>query len=219
MLQAARREEVDRLVHTSTSEVYGTARTVPIDEEHPLHRQSPYAATKVGADQLALSFQRSFELPVVVARPFNTFGPRQSARAVIPTIITQALVNERLELGSTAPTRDFVYVEDTVNGIMSCGLADGVEGEVFNLGTGVEVSIGEIVERVGALLGQELEVILDETRLRPEGSEVERLLADASKAKKRLGWSPRVELEEGLRRTIEEIRSSLDAYDASVYNV
>jgi dTDP-glucose 4,6-dehydratase len=219
VLQSARGHDVERLVHTSTSEVYGTARTVPIDEEHPLHPQSPYAATKVGADQLALSFQRSFALPVVVARPFNTFGPRQSARAVIPTIITQALVNERVKLGSTSPTRDFVYVEDTVRGVMRCGLAEGVEGEVFNLGTGVEVSIGEIIERVSALLGQELAVDLDEDRLRPQDSEVERLLADASKAKARLGWVPEVEFDEGLRRTIEEVRSSLDSYDASVYNV
>ena len=219
VLQAARREEVESLVHTSTSEVYGTARTVPIDEEHPLHPQSPYAATKVGADQLALSFQRSFGLPVVIARPFNTFGPRQSARAVIPTIITQALTGEVVKLGSTSPTRDFVYVEDTVQGIMRCGSVAGVEGEVFNLGTGVEVSIGDVVARVGAQLGQDLSVVQDENRIRPEESEVERLLADSSKAKVRLGWEPQVEFEEGLLRTIEESRGSLGSYDPSAYSI
>ena len=148
VLEAARREEPTRIVHTSTSEVYGTAQTVPIDEEHPLHPQSPYAASKVGADQLALSFQRSFGTPVVIARPFNTYGPRQSARAVIPTIVTQALSRDVIELGATDPTRDFLFVEDTVQGLIRCAEADGVEGEVINLGTGVEVSIGELAQRV-----------------------------------------------------------------------
>jgi NAD dependent epimerase/dehydratase len=219
VLEAARRGDSPRIVHTSTSEVYGTAQTVPIDEEHALHPQSPYAASKVGADQLALSFQRSFELPVVVARPFNTYGPRQSARAVIPTIITQALTREVVELGAIEPTRDFLFVEDTVRGIMRCGEASGVAGEVINLGSGTEVSIGELAERVLRLVGRELPVSLDEQRLRPPESEVERLVAATAKAEKLLGWRPSVDLDEGLRRTIEWLTGSLEAYKPSVYNV
>jgi NAD dependent epimerase/dehydratase len=219
VLEAARRAEVARIVHTSTSEVYGTAQTVPIDEEHPLHPQSPYAATKVGADQLALSYQRSFGTPVVIARPFNTFGPRQSARAVIPTIVTQALSREVIELGATDPTRDFLYVADTVTGIMRCATADGVEGEVINLGTGTEVSIAEVAERVLRLLGREVPLALDQHRLRPPDSEVERLVADTRKANELLGWQPEVELEEGLRRTIDWLTGSLSAYKPQLYNV
>ena len=219
VLEAARRGDSPRIVHTSTSEVYGTAQTVPIDEEHPLHPQSPYAASKVGADQLALSFQRSFELPVVVARPFNTYGPRQSARAVIPTIITQALTREVVELGAIEPTRDFLFVDDTVRGIMRCGEASGVVGEVINLGSGTEVSIGELAERVLRLVGRELPVSLDEQRLRPPESEVERLVAATAKAEKLLGWRPSVDLDEGLRRTIEWLTGSLEAYKPSLYNV
>jgi NAD dependent epimerase/dehydratase len=219
VLEAARRGEQQRIVHTSTSEVYGTAQAVPIDETHPLRPQSPYAASKVAADQLALSFQRSFGTRVVVARPFNTFGPRQSARAVIPTIITQALTRDVVELGATSPTRDFLYVDDTVQGIMRCGEADGVEGEVINLGSGQEVAIGEIAERVLRALGRELPVELDEQRLRPPESEVERLIADTSKAKKLLGWEPAVDFDEGLRLTIDWLTGSLDAYKASLYNI
>jgi NAD dependent epimerase/dehydratase len=219
VLEAARRAEVGRVVQTSSSEVYGTAMKIPIDEEHPLHPQSPYAATKVGADQLALSYQRSFGTPVVVVRPFNTFGPRQSARAVIPTIVTQALSRELIELGATGTTRDFLYVRDTVAGMTRCGLAEGVEGEVINLGTGVEVSIAELVERVLRLLGQDVPVSLDEARLRPPDSEVERLVADTTKAKYLLGWKPEVDLDEGLRRTIDWLTGSLDEYKPSIYNV
>jgi NAD dependent epimerase/dehydratase len=219
VLEAARRDEVGRVVHTSTSEVYGTAQTVPITEEHPLHPQSPYAATKVGADQLALSYQRSFGTPVAIVRPFNTFGPRQSARAVIPTIVTQALSREVIELGATDPTRDFLYVGDTVAGIMRCGLANGVEGEVINLGTGVEVSIGQLAECVLRLLGRELPVALDENRLRPPDSEVGRLVADTRKAKELLAWEPEVDLDEGLRLTIDWLTGSLSAYKPSLYNV
>jgi NAD dependent epimerase/dehydratase len=219
VLEAARREEVARVVHTSTSEVYGTAQRLPIDEDHPLHPQSPYAATKVGADQIALTYQRSFGTPVVVARPFNTYGPRQSARAVIPTIITQALAREVIELGATDTTRDFLYVGDTVSGIMRCGTAAEVEGEEINLGTGVEVSITEVVQRVLTLLGRDVPVGLDENRLRPPDSEVERLLADTTKAKVLLGWTPEVDLDEGLRRTIDWMAGSLGEYKPSVYNV
>jgi NAD dependent epimerase/dehydratase len=219
VLEACRREPVRRLVHTSTSEVYGTALRVPIDEEHPLNAQSPYAATKIGADQLALSFRRSFETPVVVARPFNTFGPRQSARAVIPTLITQALALESVELGSTHPTRDFLYVEDLARGCRRCAEAAGVEGEVINLGTGTEISIADLAETVFRLVGRESALSYSEDRARPPQSEVERLLADTSKARRLLDWSPEVTLEEGLKRTIEWFESSLDAYKPSIYNV
>jgi dTDP-glucose 4,6-dehydratase len=219
VLETARRGEHARIVHTSTSEVYGTAQTVPIDEEHRLHPQSPYAASKVAADQLALSFERSFGTPVVVVRPFNTYGPRQSARAVIPTIVMQALSRDVVELGATAPTRDFLYVEDTVLGMVRCAEADGVEGEVINLGTGTEVSIGEVAERVMQLLGRDVPLELDENRLRPQDSEVERLLADTTKARKILGWEPSVELDEGLQRTVDWLTRSLDAYKTSIYNV
>jgi dTDP-glucose 4,6-dehydratase len=219
VLEAARREEVTRLLHTSTSEVYGTAQRVPIDEEHPLHPQSPYAASKVAADQLALSYQRSFGTPVVIARPFNTYGPRQSARAVIPTIVTQALSREVIELGAVEPTRDFLYVGDTVQGLMSAAAAEGVDGEVINLGTGVDVSIGDVAERVLRLLERETPIARDEARLRPPESEVERLIADVTKAKSLLGWEAQVDLDEGLRRTIEWLTGSLGAYKTSLYNV
>jgi NAD dependent epimerase/dehydratase len=219
VLEAVRREEVARIVHTSTSEVYGTAMRVPIDEEHPLHPQSPYAATKVGADQLALSYQRSFGTPVVIVRPFNTYGPRQSARAVIPTIIAQALSREKIKLGTTSPTRDFLYVADTVQGVLGCATVERIEGETINLGTGVEVSIGDLAQRILRLLGVEVPVVLDEGRVRPPDSEVERLVADVSKAQKLLGWRPEVSLEDGLRPTIEWFTGSLSFYKTSVYNV
>jgi NAD dependent epimerase/dehydratase len=219
VLEAVRREEIARIVHISTSEVYGTAMRVPIDEEHPLHPQSPYAATKVGADQLALSYQRSFGTPVVILRPFNTYGPRQSARAVIPTIIAQALSREEIKLGATSPTRDFLYVTDTVQGLLRCATAEGIEGETINLGTGVEVSIGDLAQRVLRLLGVEVPIALDEGRLRPPNSEVERLVADVSKAKRLLAWQPEVSLDEGLRRTIEWLTGSLSSYKTSVYNI
>ncbi len=219
VLEAARNSGAARVVHTSTSEVYGTAQTVPIDEEHALHPQSPYAASKVGADQLALSFHRSFEIPVAIARPFNTFGPRQSARAVIPTIISQAISRDVIELGALEPTRDFLYVEDTVEGLLGCGLEASAVGEVVNLGTGTEISIGEVAERVLGLLGREVPVRLDEERLRPADSEVERLVAGTGKAKRLLGWEPEVEFDEGLRRTIDWLKDSLGAYKPSLYNV
>ena len=220
VLEACRREEVERLVQISSSEVYGTAQVVPIDESHPLQAQSPYAATKIGADQLALSYWRSYGLPVVVARPFNTFGPRQSARAVIPTVITQALTRDVIELGSTAPTRDFLFVRDTARGIMACGAAPAsVDGEVINLGTGVEVTVGEMVERVLAIVGRDLPVVTADERVRPGRSEVERLLADPSKARRLLGWEPEVPFEDGLRRTVEWMRNALGEYRPSVYTV
>jgi NAD dependent epimerase/dehydratase len=219
VLEAARRQGVGRIVHTSTSEVYGTALAVPIDESHPLQAQSPYAASKVAADQLALSYWRSFDAPVVIARPFNTFGPRQSARAVVPTIVTQALARDRIELGATSPTRDFVFVEDTVAGILRCAKVAGIEGHVLNLGTGVEVSIGAVAERVLEILGRRLPIVSAPDRLRPAGSELQRLVCDAGKAQALLDWRRQVDLDEGLRRTVEWIEASLGRYKPSIYNL
>jgi NAD dependent epimerase/dehydratase len=219
VLEAARRHELERVVHTSSSEVYGTPSTVPIAETHPLNPQSPYAATKVGADQLASSYWLSFETPVVTVRPFNTFGPRQSARAVIPTIISQALTRDRIELGSTETTRDFLYVEDTVLGIMRCGEASGIEGEVINLGTGGEISVADVVRRILELVGNEVEVVPADERMRPPGSEVERLVADTQKAQRLLEWAPTVDFDEGLRRTVEWFRGAVGSYKPSIYNV
>lgn len=219
VLEAVRRSGAERLVHVSTSEVYGTAQTVPIAESHPLHPQSPYAASKVGADQLALSFARSFDVPVVIARPFNTYGPRQSARAVIPTVAAQALTRDVVELGATAPTRDFLFVTDTVRGLLACATAAGVEGETFNLGTGVEVSIGEVAERIVRIVGRDVEIVTAEERLRPSGSEVERLVADPALLRERAGWTPQFDLEQGLAATVEWIRGSLDLFKPEIYNI
>ena len=219
VLEASRRADVGRIVQVSSSEVYGTAQTIPMAEDHRLHPQSPYAATKVGADQIALSYARSFGLPVVVARPFNTFGPRQSARAVIPTIVTQALTRDRIELGAVEPTRDFLYVGDTVEGLARCAEVEGVEGEVFNLGTGQEWSIRELVDLVLTVTGKELPVDLAEERVRPETSEVDRLCASVDKARAFLGWEAKIPFEDGLRRTIDWITESLDVYRPEVYGV
>lgn len=219
VLEAVRRSDVRRLVQVSSSEVYGTAQTVPIGESHPLVPQSPYAATKVAADQLALSYWRSFETPVVVARPFNTFGPRQSARGVIPTIITQALSRDVVELGSTTPTRDFLYVEDTARALARCGTAAGIEGETFNFGSGREISIGALADEIVRRIGRETRIVHQEERVRPPLSEVDRLLADAGKARSVLGWQPELEFEEGLQRTIEWFRDSLASYKPTIYNV
>ena len=219
VLEACRRAEVSRLVQTSTSEVYGTALRVPIDEAHPLQAQSPYAATKIGADALALSYHHSFEIPVVVARPFNTFGPRQTARALIPTIVTQALTSDTVELGATTPTRDFLYVEDTVRGIMRCASQPGVEGEVFNLGTGREISVRDTAEKILASIGRDVSIVEAVNRLRPPNSEVDRLIADCSKAAKLIDWRPLVDFDEGLLRTIDWMRGALSSYKASIYNV
>ena len=208
VVEAARQEGIKKVVHTSTSEVYGTGQFVPITEEHPLVGQSPYAASKIGADQIALSYWRSFETPVSVARPFNTFGPRQSARAVIPTIITQIAAGRRtIELGSLSPTRDFNFVRDTAHGMIAVLESDASIGQVINLGSGYEISIGDLAALLGRIMNTELEVISKEKRIRPEKSEVERLLADASLARKLLGWSSKFAgpdgLEEALRHTIK----------------
>jgi len=219
ILEACRQQGIERLVCFSTSEVYGTARYAPIDEEHPLQGQSPYAASKIGADQLALSYFRSFGLPVAIARPFNTYGPRQSSRAVIPTIITQALRGGAVRLGSVTPTRDLCYVGDTAEGVIRIGESEIALGEVFNLGTGSEITIGALAERIFAILGREPEIITDGQRVRPGKSEVMRLIADSSKAKRLLGWEPRVSLDEGLERTIEWTRANPGFFTVEDYHV
>jgi NAD dependent epimerase/dehydratase len=219
VLLAGRNSGVGRIVHTSTSEVYGTALRVPIDEGHPLQGQSPYSASKIGADKIAESFYRSFDLPVVIVRPFNTYGPRQSARAVIPTIISQALSQEVIRLGNLEARRDLTYVADTVAGFLKAGEARGVEGETFNLGTGQEVSIGELAREILAQVGRPVRIEVDPARLRPEKSEVQRLLSDNRLASERLGWQPQVSLEEGLRRTIAWMREHLELYEPGRYQV
>ncbi|MBI3534468.1 MAG: SDR family NAD(P)-dependent oxidoreductase [Deltaproteobacteria bacterium] len=200
ILQAARKLEVSKIIHTSTSEVYGTARFVPITEDHPFQGQSPYSATKIGADQLALSFYRSFETPVAIIRPFNTYGPRQSARAIIPTIITQIANGQtRIKLGKLSPTRDFSFVRDTVRGFLAVAESSQSIGEEINICSGFEISIGETAKRIAELMHKEIEIITDPIRLRPEKSEVERLWGDNQKAKKLLGWEPKYFGKDGLR--------------------
>jgi dTDP-glucose 4,6-dehydratase len=221
VLQAARQAGVRRMIQTSTSEVYGTARTVPISENHPLQGQSPYSASKIGADKMAEAFAASFALPVVTVRPFNTFGPRQSARAVVPTIITQALAGEVVKLGNLHPTRDLNYVSDTVEGFIKAAEAEaeGVEGEVINLGSGREISVGDLAELIIGKIGGKTRIVSDSERLRPDASEVERLLADAAKAERLLGWKSQVTLEDGLDHTIAFVRENLHLYRPDRYTV
>jgi NAD dependent epimerase/dehydratase len=219
VLTAAREEEVEKVVQTSTSEVYGTAQYVPIDEKHPKQPQSPYSASKIAADAIALSFYYSFDLPVAIIRPFNTYGPRQSDRAVIPAIISQALVKKKVLIGSTTPTRDLNFVSDTVEGFIKIAESENSIGEEINIGSGFEVSIGDLAEKIVSLVGKEVKLIKDEKRVRPEKSEVERLLADNSKARKLVGWSPRVNLDRGLKMTIEWIKDHPDLYKPDIYKV
>lgn len=210
---------LERVVLTSTSEVYGSALRVPIDEEHPLQAQSPYSATKIAADALGLSFSRSFGLPVTIVRPFNAYGPRQSARAVIPTIISQALAGGDLRLGTLETIRDFTFVEDTARGFVAVGGAEAAVGEVVNVGSGTEVTIGEVVDKVAAIVGRDLSVITDDQRVRPGNSEVTRLLSDSSKAAELAGWKAEVGLEEGLRRTTDWIGAHLQEFRPAEYAV
>lgn len=226
VLQAARDLGVTRVVHTSTSEVYGTARTVPIDENHPLQGQSPYSATKIAADQLAYSFHCAFGTPVTILRPFNTYGPRQSARAVIPTVITQlASGRDRIRLGALHPTRDFTFVTDTARGFILAARAPGIEGQVLNLGSQFEISIRDLALMIGEVMGRPVTLEQDDARLRPAASEVERLCADASGARDRLGWSPAYAGLEGLRRGLAETATwftradNLRRYKPEMYNV
>jgi dTDP-glucose 4,6-dehydratase len=226
VLQAARELSVKRVVHTSTSEVYGSARFVPITEEHPLQGQSPYSATKIAADQLAYSFYASFGLPVTIARPFNTYGPRQSARAVIPTIITQiANGKKQIKLGAVSPTRDFNFVHDTVAGFIAAMKSDKGIGEVVNFGSNFEISIGDTAQLIAEAMNCKIEIITDEARLRPENSEVERLWADNSKAKSLFGWQPNYGGRDGFKRGIAETAQwfahpeNLRIYKADIYNL
>jgi len=222
VVQAARELGISKVVHTSTSEVYGTARFVPITEDHPLQGQSPYSATKIGADQIAMSFHAAFGTPVAIIRPFNTYGPRQSARAVIPTVITQiASGKTRLKLGALSPTRDFNYVQDTVDGFIAVAEAERTIGEVVNCGSNFEISIGDTVQLIAEIMGRQIEIDTDNARLRPEKSEVERLWADNTKMRDLTGFVPSMPLRQGLEKTIEWFvePANLKQYKPDMYNV
>ncbi|QCX32361.1 NAD-dependent epimerase/dehydratase family protein [Caloramator sp. E03] len=220
VLEACREYDVQKVVHTSTSETYGTALYVPIDEKHPLQGQSPYSASKISADKIAESYYRSYNLPVVTLRPFNTYGPRQSARAVIPTIITQILSGaSKIKLGSLTPTRDFNYVKDTVEAFIKVAECENTIGEVINAGSNYEISIGDLVKKIINIIGRKVEIVCDEERIRPEKSEVNRLWADNTKIKELTGWMPRYTLEEGLKETIEWLKNNLHLYKTNIYNV
>lgn len=219
VLMAARTWEVARLVHTSTSEVYGTARYTPIDEAHPLQGQSPYSASKIGADKLVESFHRSYGLPAVTVRPFNSYGPRQSTRAVIPTIITQALTSDTIRLGDLNATRDFTFVADTVEGFWRAAQTPGIEGLDVNVGTDSEISIGELARLICQLVGKEAQIEVDPQRLRPAASEVRQLWASPARARELLGWSPSTDLQTGLSQTIAWFRTNLGRYRPGEYTV
>lgn len=218
VLQVCRAIQTPRVIHTSTSEVYGSAITVPIDENHPLQGQSPYSASKIAADKLAESFYCAYGLPVVTVRPFNTYGPRQSARAVIPSIICQVLSRDVLHIGSQITTRDFTFVSDTVDGFVKAAEAPKTaEGQVFNLGTGTEISIGDLARMIIKLADRRVEIIVDEDRLRPQKSEVTRLLSNNTRARQQLGWQPQVSMEAGLLQTMVWIQENLHLYDPDRY--
>lgn len=220
ILQAAREFDIERLLITSTSEVYGTAQYVPIDEKHPYQGQSPYSATKIGADRLAESFYRSFNMPISIVRPFNTYGPRQSARAVIPTIITQLLAGkEEIKLGSLTPTRDFNYVKDTANGFIEIAKSEKTIGQEINIATQKEISIGQLAQELIDQINPNVKIICDEQRLRPEKSEVNRLLGSNEKIKKLTNWEPKYNFKEGLRETIEFFKYNMDQYKTDIYNI
>lgn len=219
VLQAGLEAGIDRLIHTSTSEVYGSACYTPIDENHPLQGQSPYSATKISADKLVEAFHCSYELPTITIRPFNTYGPRQSARAVIPTIINQCLRGRHVNLGELHPTRDLNYVDNTVDGFVSAAECEGCVGKTFNLGSGVEIAIGDLARKIGKLMSVDVVIDSEQQRIRPKQSEVNRLLADNTLAADVLGWAPRVGLEEGLQRTIEWMRGNRHLYKDNVYVV
>lgn len=220
VLQAARELETERIMVTSTSEVYGTAQYVPIDEKHPFQGQSPYSATKIGADRLAESFYRSFNLPVSIVRPFNTYGPRQSARAVIPTIITQLLSGKNeIKLGSLTPTRDFNFVKDTAAGFIAIAESDKTIGEEINIATQQEISIGNLAQEIIRQINPKAKIVCDEQRLRPEKSEVNRLLGSNEKIKRLTNWTSKYTFEEGIRETITWIRGNMEHYKADIYNV
>jgi len=220
VLEACREYGVQKIVHTSTSETYGTALYVPIDEKHPLQGQSPYSASKIGGDKIAESYYRSYNLPVATLRPFNTYGPRQSARAVIPTIISQILSGKKeIKLGSLTPTRDFNYVKDTADAFIAVAKSDNTIGEVINAGSNYEISIGALTEMIMDIIGMNIEIICDDVRLRPEKSEVNRLWADNTKIKALTGWQPAYTLEQGLRETISWIEKNMQFFKSDLYNI
>ncbi|MFC1835969.1 GDP-mannose 4,6-dehydratase [Thermodesulfobacteriota bacterium] len=219
VLQSARNSGVHLVVHTSTSEVYGTARYCPIDEDHPVQGQSPYSASKIAADKMAESFNLSFDFPVITVRPFNAFGPRQSARAVIPTIITQSLTSAKVSLGSLTPTRDFTFVRDTANSFLKAASDPNAVGQVINIGNGLEISIGDLAAKIASLLGRNVEITSTNERTRPDKSEVMRLCADCSKAHRLIGWHPKVSLEAGLEETIRWIQDNMESYRPDVYTI
>ena len=219
VLNAVNKYHISKMIHTSSSEVYGTALSVPIDENHPLQGQSPYSASKIAADKLVESFHASYDTPVGTVRPFNTFGPRQSSRAIIPTIITNVLAEKKVSLGSLHPTRDLTFVADTVQGFIQAAESSDIIGEVVNLGVGKEISIGELAAKIFTQLELEPNIISDRTRTRPKKSEVERLISNNAKAKELIGWEPQVSLEMGLRKTIEWLKKHLSMYKINRYNV
>jgi NAD dependent epimerase/dehydratase len=219
VLTAALNWGTEKIVHTSTSEIYGTAQYVPMDEKHPANPQSPYAASKLSADLLALSFYRSFDLPVGIIRPFNVYGPRQSARAVIPTAITQALLKRKISLGSVFPTRDLTYVKDTVRGFVDFAESEKTLGQVVNLGSGYQVSIDQVVTIVSECMGRGIRIQPDKKRIRPSKSEVERLFSDSRKAKRLFGWQPKTNLKQGIVKTITWYQKNLNRYKAHLYNI
>lgn len=220
VLQSARQHNLDRVIVTSTSETYGSAQYVPIDEEHPMVGQSPYSASKISADQLSISYHRSFEMPVTIARPFNTYGPRQSARAIIPTIITQILNGQKeIKLGNLSPTRDFNYVKDTAAGFIALAKSDNTIGEITNIGSNFEISMRDTVDLIVKLTGENVKIVTDEQRVRPDKSEVDRLYCDNSKIKKLTAWKPEYTLEAGLKETIDWFADNMKFYKPEIYNV
>ncbi|MBT5875205.1 MAG: NAD-dependent epimerase/dehydratase family protein, partial [Candidatus Latescibacteria bacterium] len=219
VVNAARSQGNVRVVHTSTSETYGTARYVPIDEAHPLQGQSPYAASKIAADKIVESFVLSYDLPAVTIRPFNTFGPRQSTRAIIPTLITQALTMDQILVGDLTPTRDLNFVQNLVEAFLAAGTVDKAIGEVINVGTGIEISIGDLAQKIQHLTGRDVPLVKDPSRIRPAKSEVRQLLAEIEKARLILDWRPSVSLEDGLEQTIRWISSNIDHYNPGTYHV
>lgn len=220
VLQAAKKLNISKVIITSTSETYGTAQYVPIDEKHPMVGQSPYSATKIAADQLAISYYKSFDLPVKIVRPFNTFGPRQSARAIIPTVISQILSGQKkLKLGNLTPTRDLTFVKDTVAGFLAIAEAENLFGEITNIGMSNEISIGELVKKIAHLIGTEIQIESDQNRVRPQKSEVERLFCNNDKLLKHTNWSPQFNLDSGLSETISWIKDNIEIYKPDSYNV
>lgn len=219
VLTAARENGAEKVIHTSTSEVYGTAQYVPMDEKHPLQGQSPYSASKIGADMIAESFYRSFEVPVAIIRPFDTFGPRQSARAVIPTMISQALTKEQMYLGSLHPTRDYTYIDDMIDAFIKIAESPSSVGDVINIGSNFEISIGDIARKVISIIGKNKEVLVDPKRIRPQKSEVERLWCDNTKARELLAWEPKIGFDEGLKMTIAWISDNISLYKPELYSV